>query len=149
MINTGLFNLHDVGAYIDEVYSFHHVTGIVGGRGLPSLLTRGRSRGQTCLIATQRPSLISRFIYSEAQKFYVMFLAHEDDRKTVRKFVPGYDIENNPQKFGFWFLNQGDLSPTLHSPAPLAKPKKEDYTPIEEANEDLRLKSEPKPIKWI
>jgi energy-coupling factor transporter ATP-binding protein EcfA2 len=144
-------NLQDVGAYIDEAYSFHHVSGNVGGRGLPSLLTRGRSRGQSLIVSTQRPSRISKFLYTEAQKFYVMFLAHADDRKTVGKFIPNYDIDGNPKRFGYWFLNQGDLSPKLFPPVALAKPPKQEYKAALDENSfnEIRLKSQPKPIKWI
>ncbi len=92
-------------AYIDELYQF--VRNFRAGPGLQGLLTRGRSRGITTIMATQRPAFIPMFALTESQKFYVFFLAHEDDRKRIAKVIRGFSDLPDPAVHGFYFYELG------------------------------------------
>lgn len=92
-------------AYIDELLQFHKSGR--AGKGLQGLLTRGRSRGITTIMATQRPAWISLFAISEAQKFYCFFLSHEDDKKRMGKVIRDFDKLPDPPKYGFYFYELG------------------------------------------
>lgn len=85
---------------IDEAYMFH--TAGQAGPGLTGLLTRGRSRGQTTIIGTQRPAWVSRFVFSEATQGYCGMLNTRDDQKIISGYfgLPKEDFENIP-KFTF------------------------------------------------
>ena len=76
---------HNTVAYIDEAYQFHKSGRC--GQGLLGLLTRGRSRGITTIISTQRPSYISRFCISESQNFFIFRLNDLPDKKIGRAHV--------------------------------------------------------------
>jgi len=114
------YNLyHDVGAYIDEVYQFHK--GTRAGPGLVGLLTRGRSRGITTLISTQRPSYLSRFCLTESQRFFVFKLIDLQDKKRIGDIVPDFAKLPDPEKFGFWYYEAGSDKPVLMRPVKLDK----------------------------
>jgi hypothetical protein len=106
--------------YFDELYNWHN-------RGIPvnnfvGLLTRGRSRGKTVLQSTQRPGWISRFCFTESQKFYIHRLIDNRDRKTLDSMVPDFSNYPQPKKFGFYFFEVGeDETPTEYSPVPFEK----------------------------
>lgn len=86
--------------YVDEVY------GVTTGRRIPfhfkAILTRGRERGITCFMATQRPAEIPQFILSESENFYVFQLQMPQDKKRIReiKGIPESAIEGL-EKFEF------------------------------------------------
>jgi len=70
--------------YIDEAYA------LLGGTSpsfhLQAILSRGRERGVSAVIATQRPKRIPVLLLSESEHFYVFRLNHPSDRSVV------YDI---------------------------------------------------------
>ena len=108
---------HNVPAYIDEGQTFHK-----GGRaykGLIALMARGRSRGITTILSTQRPVSISRSIISEAQKVYAFKLGDRRDRKILSEVVPNFDKEPLPPKHGFYYFESGEDAPTLFEPITL------------------------------
>jgi hypothetical protein len=109
---------HGIVAYIDEARTFHR--GYTAGRGLIAIMARGRSRGITCILSTQRPSRISRDLISEAQKLYVFRLADLQDRKRLDDVIPNFSKEPLPPKHGFYFFQSGDESPQLFEPIKLA-----------------------------
>lgn len=101
--------LSGIDAYIDEVSDFHSD----GGRafnGLRALLRKGRSRGITTLMSTQRPVFLSRFALTEAQQLYIFHLSHEDDRKALDKVIPGFRDKPNPRpkSYRFWHYNASE-----------------------------------------
>lgn len=110
-------NWRGVDLYIDELYSFHNNG--KPGPGLVNLLTKGRSRGITCLMAAQRPVLFSRFALTETQKFYIFFLAHKDDRKRVGESIPDYEDLPQPEKYHFYFYISGGKPPRIMQPITL------------------------------
>lgn len=72
--------------YIDEVYQVH--SGGRAGPGLIGLLTRGRSRGITTIMSTQRPLWLSRYALTEAQRFAIFRLIDRQDRKRIGEVTP-------------------------------------------------------------
>lgn len=112
-----------VGAYIDEIYQFHQ-----NGRALPGLvglLTRGRSRGITLLMSSQRPSYFSRFVLTESERFYIFELLDKQDKKRLADVIPDFDEMAKPTKFGFWYFNASETEPLRYGPIKLEieKPK--------------------------
>ncbi|MHB8387514.1 MAG: hypothetical protein ACYDAO_09370 [Thermoplasmataceae archaeon] len=103
--------------YFDELYNWHK-TGRTGDE-LIGLLTRGRSRGKTVLMSSQRPALISRFCVSETDKFYIHHLNDMRDRKTIGEFIPDFQKVQTPPKYHFWHYNVSESEqPTLYAPVP-------------------------------
>lgn len=98
--------------YIDEAYQWH--TGGQAGKGLIGILTRGRSKGMSTLLSSQRPSWISRFCFTEAQRFYICRIADKRDLKTIEAFVPGFADLPMPQKYHFWYYNTGVTDTPLY-----------------------------------
>lgn len=85
--------IYDVGRpcviYIDESYQWHDNGR--AGPGLIGLLTRGRSKGFTTIMSTQRPSWISRFCFSESQHYYIFKIVDRRDIKTIEGFIPDFE----------------------------------------------------------
>lgn len=73
---------------IDEGYMLHNEGR--AGKGIVSLLTRGRSRGNGAIIGSQRPRWLSKFCLTEAEHYFCMMLKNEDDRKIMAQ-VMGMD----------------------------------------------------------
>lgn len=106
--------------YFDELYNWHNrgipVNGFVG------LLTRGRSRGKTVIQSTQRPGWISRFCFTESQKFFIHNLIDSRDRQTLDSMVPNFSSYAIPPKFHFYRFEVGaDDTPKLCLPVPFQK----------------------------
>lgn len=98
--------------YIDEAYQWH--IGGQAGQGLIGLLTRGRSKGMSTLLSTQRPSWISRFCFTESQKYYICRIADKRDLKTIESFIPEFATLPMPQKYHFWYYNTGETEKPLY-----------------------------------
>jgi DNA helicase HerA-like ATPase len=108
-----------VGAYIDEAYQFHR-----SGRafaGLVAILTRGRSRGITTLISSQRPSMLSRFVLTECQHMYVFHLSDYQDKKRISDIIPDFDNEVDPVEFGFHYYNVKSRALNRYGPVTIDK----------------------------
>ena len=106
--------------YFDEIYNWHNAGR--AGNGLLGLLTRGRSKGKTVLMATQRPSWVSRFCITEVQKFFIHMLADARDKKTLAEVIPNFSITVNPPKFHFYHYEIGAMdSAALYAPVPYQK----------------------------
>lgn len=100
--------------YIDEAYQWH-VQGRAGA-GLTGILTRGRSKGITTLLSTQRPAWLSRFCFSEAQKFYIYRLTDKRDHKTIGEYIPDFEKEKLAKRFEWYYYNVIDGELSLYSP---------------------------------
>ena len=109
--------LDGVGAYIDEVYQWHNNGR--AGPGLMALLTRGRSRGITTILSTQRPLWLSRFALTEAQKFYIFRLVDKADRNRLTDIIPTFSALKQPPKYWHWFYNQSEDGIMLIQPTKL------------------------------
>lgn len=110
-------NLRDSVCYIDEAYTFHSHGRAY--RGLIALLSRGRSRGITTIISTQRPMMISRLCITEAQKVYVFRLGDRQDRKRLGDIIPDFADKAIPPKHGFYYYESGDDNAELYRPVKL------------------------------
>lgn len=112
---------HKFGAcfiYLDEVGNFHK-----NGKALPNLmniLCRGRSKGKTTMMASQRPSGISRSCITESDRFYIHKLTDQRDKDTLSYVIPDFNKTKNPPPFHFWHFSTSDHEiPELFSPVPL------------------------------
>jgi hypothetical protein len=108
-----------VPAYIDEAYSFHKNSR--EGPGLTALFTRGRSRGITTIISSQRPARISRFCITEAQRVAAFRLMDRKDRQRLADVIPNFDRMEAPKPFHFHYFQAGDDYPILYPPVPLTQ----------------------------
>jgi hypothetical protein len=79
-----------IGCYFDEAF----MCGF--GPGFTTLLIQGRSEGCPAIILNQRPVLVSRYAFSEAQFFQCFPLTDDRDFKTLRGFAKVPDFESNP-----------------------------------------------------
>lgn len=104
-------------AYIDEATTFHNNGRAF--RGLIALFTRGRSRGISTIIASQRPRGLSRFAISESQKVYAFRLGDKDDRKRLGDVIPNFADLPIPPKHSFYFFESGEDAPHLFAPVKL------------------------------
>lgn len=113
-------NFGKVFSYIDEITTFHR-----NGRALPglvNLLTRGRSKGKTTLMGSQRPAFISRFCVTETDRFYMHLLTDKRDRVALGEVVPDFEKLIPPPKFHFWHYSHADHEkPELFLPVPETK----------------------------
>lgn len=73
------------GIVIDETYQV--AFGPRAGPGLTGLVTRGRVRGQSVVMGSQRPAWVPRFVFSEANGYIVMSLNMREDKEKVASFV--------------------------------------------------------------
>jgi len=84
-----------VGLYFDEAFMLPN-SGF-GRRGaLQAILTQGRSKTIPVISLVQRPSMISLFVFSEADYYSVFHLNRESDQKTVREMAQKLDPRKLP-----------------------------------------------------
>lgn len=110
--------------YLDETYNWHNNG--KSGAGLLGMLTRGRSKGKTLLMASQRPSWISRFCFTESQKFYIHKLLDLRDRKTLDSMIPSFSTMPKPPEYHFYHFEVAKHDePKLYSPVPFSELKRD------------------------
>lgn len=110
-------HFHYCPAYIDEAYTFHSRG--QPGQGLIALLTRGRSKGISTIVSTQRPVLVSRFCITEAKKAYVLRISDKADKKRIDDLIPNFSEMPSPVRHGFYFFEVGMDSPEMFAPISL------------------------------
>lgn len=104
---------------IDELYPLH-VSG-KAGPGLTAILTRGRSRGITTIMGSQRPMWISRFCLSEAQHYWVYKLVDRSDRRRLSEVIPNYPVDLSlPRYYFYYYAHALNDDPLLFKPLPLS-----------------------------
>jgi len=133
MLLVHYHHMHNTVAYIDEAYTFQK--GGRAGKGLIALLTRGRSRGISTIISTQRPVRLDRFCITEARKCYVFALNDIADKKRLDDVIPNFSSLPKPPKHGFYFFEVGEESAILMKPVELDKSLDTGYT--DAANQPL------------
>lgn len=127
-------HFRDSVAYIDEAYTFH-----AHGRafkGLIALLSRGRSRGITTIISSQRPMMISRLCITEAQKVYAFRLSDRQDRKRLADIIPNFGDYPQPSKHGFYYYESGDEDAHIFRPVKLDRALDTGYTDAPAPDQD-------------
>lgn len=107
-------------AYVDELEDFAS-SGSYLRRGLKNILSRGRSRGITTIMATQRPSGIPLKAITESQKYYVLELGWADDFDKMRKAIPSFTDTDDLPKYGFYYYDRQTKVLTRYSAVPLDK----------------------------
>jgi energy-coupling factor transporter ATP-binding protein EcfA2 len=136
--------LRGVAVYVDEAFMVHKNG--QAGPGLLGLLTRGRSRGITTILAAQRPAWLSRFCVTEAQRFYLCRLTDDDDKRRLGDVIPGFRDLANPPKFGFWYFEQGAEAPLQFGPVKLDSGLNLGYTdPLNDTGPEGESASSPNP----
>lgn len=105
--------------YVDEAYQWH-ISGRAGA-GLIGLLTRGRSLGISTMLSTQRPMWISRFCFSESQKFYIYKLSDARDVKVIAEHIPAFNTYYAAKKYHFWYYDNAQDMETaqFYQPVPM------------------------------
>lgn len=107
-------------AYIDEVGPFHR--NYMPGPGLMALLTRGRSKGITTILGSQRPSGISRSCITEVNKTIIYRLQDKLDRKRMDDLIEDFSelAVPKPRSHQFYFMDMNEMEkPVLMGPVPL------------------------------
>lgn len=107
-----IWERENIGIYADEAY-------VLPDKGaLQAVLTQGRSKHIPAIVLTQRPTWISRFVFSEADYYAVFHLNDLRDRQTVSAFMPPGSLNERQAPYhSRWYDVGGD---TLFSllPAP-------------------------------
>jgi hypothetical protein len=110
---------HIPGSYVavDEAVQLHKGSNLLSG--YVNVIARGRSRDITLLSGAQRPARISRYLISEAKKFYAFYLLDRRDKKIMAEFVPDFDkLPPLPEKFWSYTYFAGDDRAILTKPVP-------------------------------
>jgi hypothetical protein len=96
-------NYNSIGLCCDELYTLHSGNARPGP-GLVGWLTRGRELKQSFLGLTQRPSWISKFLFSEADYIGSMRLNLPEDRKKMYEVIGDKTVKEKlaPLKW-FWY----------------------------------------------
>lgn len=111
-------HMHDSVAALDEGTTFHSRTGIPY-KGLLSLMMRGRSKGITTIVCTQRPVGIARNILSEMSKAYIFHVQDKRNRDVLDNIIPDFSRLPLPEKYAFYYWETGMHTATLYKPIKL------------------------------
>lgn len=89
----------NIGMYFDEAF----LCGF--GPGFTTLLIQGRSKRCPAITLNQRPVMVSRFAFSEAQFFQCFPLTDERDYKTMRGFakIPSFEDAPLPEFYSYYY----------------------------------------------
>lgn len=108
-----IYQRENIGCYFDEGYM------VPDKAAFPAILTQGRSKRIPSIILTQRPSWISRFVFSEANHYALFHLSDADDRKTMRRFMPdNVDLTRPLPKYHSWYYTVGESDALALAPVP-------------------------------
>jgi len=108
-----VWNQGHIGLYGDEAYQIPERGAFEG------ILTQGRSLRIPVISLTQRPSWISRFVFSEADFFAVFHLNDKEDRKKVKRFIHSdADLEGRLDDYHCHWYDVGKDFHCLLSPVP-------------------------------
>ncbi len=91
----------NIGVYIDEGYMMGEDTTVESK--FTALLTQGRSKHIPMIILAQRPSWISRFVFSESDFFQIFHLQDERDVKTIASFLPKNSYSRMPDFHSLYY----------------------------------------------
>lgn len=117
-----LYKIHaqeNMGVLVDEGYMLRD-----NEVAFNALLTQGRSKRIPLIVLSQRPSWISRFVFSESTFYQVFALNDRRDRKTVTEFIDfgegkrDYRNVNSLPPFHSWYYDVGEDSLIIAAPVP-------------------------------
>jgi hypothetical protein len=101
-----------VGLFVDEGYIIER-----DNDAFNTILTQGRSLQIPVIVLSQRPSWLSRFVFSEADFFQIFALNDARDRKTCEQFVPS-DLDIRLQDFHSLYYDVAKDKVCVFSPVP-------------------------------
>jgi DNA helicase HerA-like ATPase len=107
-----------IGIYIDEGYMMRESADVESI--FITLLTQGRSKHIPMIIVSQRPSWISRFVFSECDFFQLFHLQDRRDIKTIEYIIPEDTIIRLPDYHSIFF-DVGTNAVNFLSPVPDAQ----------------------------
>lgn len=113
----------NVGLYFDEAFMLPN-SGHSRLGAFQAILTQGRSKKIPLISLVQRPSMISNFVFSEADFFSVFHLNRVQDKKTVQDLAEQLDfrkMEKLKEYHSHWYDVGKD---TLFAMQPAPKPEK-------------------------
>jgi hypothetical protein len=102
----------NTGLYFDEGYMVGNIP------SFRALLTQGRSKRIPMIVLTQRPVLISRFVWSESDFFQVFALTNAQDQKTVREWMPYPDNPDIVPEFNSIYHDVKHATTVIMRPVP-------------------------------
>lgn len=102
-----------VGVYIDEGYMIPK-----NSKAFQAILTQGRSKEIPVIMLTQRPTLISRFAFTEADYIQLFQLTDSRDKKTVKEFMPMPIDRDLPAPYYSWWYDNARSYKTILQPVP-------------------------------
>lgn len=111
-----IWSAENIGLYLDEGY------GIPDKGAFRAILTQGRSKRIPVICLTQRPSWISRYVFSEADFYAVFHLNDHRDRLTVQAFTPKerMNLKNRLPKYHAYWYDVGQDNVFQMQPVPEA-----------------------------
>ena len=95
-----IWQRENIGLYVDEGYA------LPNKGAFQAILTQGRSKHLPVICLTQRPSWLSRFVFSEADFYAIFHLNDRRDKLTVQAFTPKerMDLKNRlPDYHSYWY----------------------------------------------
>ncbi len=107
-------NFENVGLCIDELLYVSQNS--QAGPGLTGWLTRGRSRKQSFLGCTQRPSRVSMFLFTESDMLINIGVQHKDDVKRLVDMSGSDEFSLKPPRYHWHAYNVADDSVTKFKP---------------------------------
>lgn len=101
-----IYNRWHTRLYVDEAYAI--LGGTTPSQYLQACLSRGRERGVSVIISTQRPARIPIITMSESEHIFVFRLNHAPDRARAAELIDRdpYDFHSaNLKDFEFYYYN--------------------------------------------
>lgn len=108
---------HATGLLVDELLYLSKGNG-QAGPGLMGWLSRGRSRQQSFIGASQRPSNITQYAYTESDYFMLYDLKLKKDWQKIYDFTGRSDLERERKKHFFGWYDVGLDKRTEFAPVP-------------------------------
>lgn len=107
-----------IGLYFDEAYVLPK-----NSSAFQAILTQGRSKRIPAICLTQRPSWISRFVFSEADYYAIFHLNDHRDRQTVQAFTPKerLDVSRRLENYSCYWYDVGKDNVFQMQPVPSAE----------------------------
>ncbi len=97
-----IWRRENIGLYFDESYMLPK-----GSEAFQAILTQGRSKNIPAICLTQRPSWISRFVFTEADYYAAFHLNDARDRQTVSAFMPPGTMDTRLPKYSSMWYDVG------------------------------------------
>lgn len=100
-LESFLWKIHhqqQTGLYIDEGYMINRYS-----KAFQTILTQGRSKQIPTITLSQRPALLSRFVFTEANYFSIFHLTDIKDEQNVQRFMRDPIDSRLPQYHSRWF----------------------------------------------